>query len=137
MFDPRLRRYQDWDLAFRLIQSNVALVLLPEPTTMYHPEIAGNISNTRSNMPSLRFLAKHKAMMSARTITRFVTLQIIRRHRNGIGLIRYLILSLLLRSVSLREALAYLYDQWFSARFVPQDTLAMSRKAPAKWSSGG
>jgi len=110
LFDPHLRRYQDWDLVFRLIENNVALTLLPGATTIYHPAKAGNISSTRSNLPSLRFIAKHGSAMSRRTMARFVALQIMRRRGSRIRLIRHLLLALLLGGVGLRETLFYLRE---------------------------
>jgi glycosyltransferase involved in cell wall biosynthesis len=113
LFDPHLRRYQDWDLVFRLIENNVALTLLPGASTIYHPAKAGNISSTRSNLPSLRFIAKHRSAMSRRTLARFVALQIMRRRASRIGLVRYLLLALLLGGMGLRESIFYLRELWF------------------------
>jgi glycosyltransferase involved in cell wall biosynthesis len=112
-FDPHLRRYQDWDLVFRLIENKVAMNLLPEATTIYYPAKVGNISSTRSNLPSLRFIAKHKSVMSRKTMARFVALQIMRRRGSGGRLVRYLLLALLLRGISLKEAAFYLRELWF------------------------
>jgi glycosyltransferase involved in cell wall biosynthesis len=117
LFDPHLRRYQDWDLVFRLIENNVALTLLPRATTIYHPAKAGNISSTRSNLPSLRFIAKHRSMMSRKTMARFVALQIMRRRGSRTRLIRHLVLALLLGGMSLRESIFYMRETWFDTYF--------------------
>jgi glycosyltransferase involved in cell wall biosynthesis len=107
MFDPHLRRYQDWDLAFRLIESNVALVLLPHATTIYHPPNVDGITRTRTELPSLRFLAKHRGMMSRKTLARFVALQIMRRRGIGIRIIRYLSCAMIMGGISLKEFAYY------------------------------
>jgi glycosyltransferase involved in cell wall biosynthesis len=117
LFDPHLRRYQDWDLVFRLIENNVVLTLLPGATTIYHPADAGNISSTRSNLPSLRFIAKHRRAMSRKTIARFVALQIMRRRGSRIGLVRYLLLALLLGGMSLKESIFYIRELWIGTSF--------------------
>ena len=117
LFDPHLRRYQDWDLVFRLIENNVVLNLLPAATTIYHPANAGNISSTRSNLPSLRFIAKHRGAMSRKTIARFVALQIMRRRGSRIGLVRYLLWASLLGGMSLKESAFYLRELWLGSRF--------------------
>jgi glycosyltransferase involved in cell wall biosynthesis len=116
LFDPRLRRYQDWDLVFRLIESNVTLTLLPTATMVYHPAKAGNISSTRSNLPSLRFIAKHRSAMNRKTMARFVALQVMRRRGSRIRLARHLLLALLLGGVTPRESIAYLREAWLGIR---------------------
>lgn len=117
MFDSRLRRYQDWDLIFRFIENNVAMILLPDATTIYHPAISANISSTRSELPSLRFVAKHKDIMGRKSMARFVALQIMRRRGIGIGLIKYLVCAVFLRSLTLKEFLFYVRESWRPNRF--------------------
>jgi glycosyltransferase involved in cell wall biosynthesis len=122
LFDPHLRRYQDWDLVFRLIESNVVLTLLPAATMIYTPAKAGNISSTRSNLPSLRFIAKHRSAMSRKTMARFVALQIMRRRGSRVGLVRYLLLALLLGGMTLKEAAYYLRELWLGSHFRNQES---------------
>jgi glycosyltransferase involved in cell wall biosynthesis len=110
MFDPHLRRHQDWDLVFRMIKSGVAIVLLSDATTRYYtPQVenAANVGISRSLLPSVRFLAKHKASMSAKTKARFVALQIMRRRGMGIGIVRYLLYAMMLGGMSVREFVYY------------------------------
>ena len=109
MFDAHLRRHQDWDLVFRMIENGVTMVLLPEGTIKYYrPEAANsNIGVSVSVLPSLRFLAKHQASMSARTRARFVSLQIMRRRRLGVGIVRYLSHAMLLGGMSPKEFVYY------------------------------
>jgi glycosyltransferase involved in cell wall biosynthesis len=127
LFDPHLRRYQDWDLVFRLIENNVALTLLPEATTIYHQARAGNVSSTRSNLPSLRFIAKHRSAMSRRTMVRFVALQIMRRRGSRTRLIRYLLLALLLGGMGLKESIFYLREMWLDRYFDKTDKSCLGK----------
>jgi glycosyltransferase involved in cell wall biosynthesis len=107
MFDPHLRRHQDWDLIFRMIESNVAMVLLADATTKYYTSDMGNISSTRSELPSLRFLAKHKDNMSAKSKARFVTLQIMRRRHKGFRMIVHLLYTMMLGGMGPKELVYY------------------------------
>jgi glycosyltransferase involved in cell wall biosynthesis len=110
MFDPQLRRHQDWDLVFRMIESDIAMVLLSEATIKYHtPDVekVRNVSTSRSELPSLRFLAKHKARMSAKTEARFVTLQIMRRRHIGFRMIGYLLHATMVGGMNIKELVYY------------------------------
>jgi glycosyltransferase involved in cell wall biosynthesis len=107
MFDGRLRRHQDWDLIFRMIRHQIALFLLPVPTTIYHLQTGANVSRSASIVPSLRFLARHRAAMSRRSVTRFISLEIDRRKANHIVALRSLLGAFLLGGLSTREFVAY------------------------------
>ncbi len=109
MFDSHLRRHQDWDLVFRMIEKGVPMVLLPEGTIKYYrPEAAySNVGISVSVLPSLRFLAKHKASMSARTRARFISLQIMRRRGLGVGIVKYLTHAMLLGGMGPKEFVYY------------------------------
>ncbi len=120
MFDPHLRRHQDWDLIFRMIENDVPMVLLPEGTIKYYrPDTANsNVGISVSVLPSLRFLAKHKASMSAKTRARFITLQIMRRRGLGIGVVKYLTQTMILRGMGPKEFLYYAREA-FLAELAP------------------
>ena len=117
MFDPHLRRYQDWDLVCRLIERNVPIVLLPNTTVKYYPAVAGNITRTRAEQPSLRFLVKHRADLSKKTIARFVALQIMRRRCIGISMVKYLLGALVSGGISLKEFVYYTKESLFANNF--------------------
>lgn len=120
MFDPHLRRHQDWDLVFRMIENGVPMVLLPEGTIKYYrPDAANsNVGISVSVLPSLRFLAKHKASMSARTKARFISLQIMRRRGLGVGIVKYLTHTMILRGMGPKEFLYYAREA-FLAEMAP------------------
>ena len=117
MFDPHLRRYQDWDLVCRLIECNVPIALLPDATIRYYPAVAGNITRTRAEQPSLRFLAKHRANMSKKTVARFVALQIMRRRRIGIRMVKYLLGAVMSGGLSLKEFIFYTKESLLADTF--------------------
>lgn len=113
MFDPHLRRHQDWDLIFRMIENNVAMTLLPDATIKYYApltEVAGNVGISRSVFPSLRFFVKHRASMSKKTKARFVALQIMRRRQRGIGTIKYLLRALVVGGLRPTEFVYYVRE---------------------------
>ena len=117
MFDPRLRRHQDWDLIFRMIESDVLLVLLPEPTVRYYTPDVTSVSNvgiSRSEFPSLRFLVKHKGQMSAKSKLRFVTLQILRRRYMGFQMLKYLLHATVWGSLGIKELVYYARESIFA-----------------------
>jgi hypothetical protein len=119
MFDQRLRRHQDWDLIFRMIANGVAMILLPNVTTKYYTPGLGDVANvgiSSSPIPSLRFLAKHKAKMSRKTRIRFVTLQILRRREMRIAILKHLSQATLLGGVSVKEFLYYARESLFANR---------------------
>ncbi len=120
MFDPHLRRHQDWDLVFRMIENGVPMVLLPEGTIKYYrPDTTNtNVGVSVSVLPSLRFLAKHKASMSAKTRARFISLQIMRRRGLGIGVVKYLTQTMILRGMGPKEFLYYAREA-FLAELAP------------------
>lgn len=113
MFDSQLRRHQDWDLIFRMIESGVAMVLLSDATTRYYTPVAGNAGNVGvfpSLLPSFWFLAKHGSRMSVRSRVRFVALQVMRRRGIGIRVARYLLCARMLGGMSFKE-LAYYFRE--------------------------
>jgi glycosyltransferase involved in cell wall biosynthesis len=103
MFDPHLRRHQDWDLVFRMIENDVPMLLLSDATINYHIPSVDGVSVTRSELPSLRFLIKHKDYMSFKTTARFVALQIMRRRHHGLRTIKYLLYTVILGGMSAKE----------------------------------
>lgn len=107
MFDGRLRRHQDWDLIFRVIEGEVDLFLLPEPTTIYHPPSGTNVSRSSSVVPSLRFLARHRAAMSRKSIARFTALEVHRRRADHLSALKSLIKAVLVGGLSIREFVFY------------------------------
>ena len=110
MFDPLLRRHQDWDLICRLIEKNVLMVLLPTATAIYHPPNASSTSLTRSERPSMRFLVKHRRVMSQKTVARFVALEIMRRRPVGFRMLKLLAYATVLGGISLKEFLYYIQE---------------------------
>lgn len=117
MFDSQLRRHQDWDFVFRMIESGVDMVLLADATTKYHTPAGGSADNvgiSPSLRPSLRFLAKHSSKMSFRSRVRFVALQIMRRRGMGVGVSRYLLCATMLGGMSFKE-LTYYFREAFLA----------------------
>ena len=110
MFDPLLRRHQDWDLIFTMIEQNVPLILLPKATVRYYAPDQSDTTSvgiSRSIRPSLRFFLKHKGNMSAKTQARFIALQIHRRRGLGLGLIVNHFYALLVHGISLKEFIYY------------------------------
>lgn len=110
-FDDRLRRHQDWDLVLRLIRGGVELNLLPSVSTSYHAPSGGNLSLSRSLMPSLRFMARHRDIMSRKTAARFVALEIDRRKQNHLSAAASLLRAWLCRGISTKELVFYLVER--------------------------
>ncbi|SRR6266702_27528 len=111
-FDGRLRRHQDWDLIFRLIREKVELNLLPSVSTKYHAPAGTNLSLSRSLMPSLRFMARHRGAMSRKTISRFVALEIDRRKPRHLKAAASLFKAWLCRGISTKEFVFYLMERF-------------------------
>ncbi len=105
LFDPSLRRHQDWDLLFRMIEQGVHLQLLPDATAIYHLA-DGNISISKSLTPSLRFLARHRRSMSRKSVARFLALEVARRKPSHVVAVFSILKAAFIRGMTLRE-LAY------------------------------
>jgi glycosyltransferase involved in cell wall biosynthesis len=112
LFDPRLRRYQDWDLVFRLIEGGAAMILLPEASITYNQAGRDTITLTRSDTPSLRFIAKHGARMSNKSMARFVALQVMRRRRMRVLLMIALCYAAMLGGIGAKELAYYVLEAW-------------------------
>jgi glycosyltransferase involved in cell wall biosynthesis len=110
MFDPHLRRHQDWDLVFRMIENDVPMLLLSDATINYYIPGVDGVSQTRSELPSLRFLVKHKDHMSSKTTTRFVAIQIMRRRYKGFRSIKYLLCAMILGGMSIKVFTYYVRE---------------------------
>ncbi len=115
MFDGRLRRHQDWDLMFRMIREGVDLFLLPRPTVIYHLQTGDHVSRSHSPMPSLRFLARHRTVMSRRSVARFVALEIRRRGADHVTAVSALLGALLLGGISPKEFAFHLWRRFKNA----------------------
>jgi glycosyltransferase involved in cell wall biosynthesis len=114
-----LRRHQDWDLIFRMIERGVTMIQLSDLTTKYYVPIVGataNVATSSSTVPSLRFLAKHKAKMRAKTRARFVALEIMRRRDVGLGIVKYLLQAALLGGISVKEFAYYVREALVAKR---------------------
>jgi glycosyltransferase involved in cell wall biosynthesis len=109
MFDGRLRRHQDWDLIFRMIEDGTDLTLLPRPTTIYHLQLGDHVSRSNSVVPSLRFLARHGRTMSRKSVARFVALEIDGRKAGHLIAARSLIGAFLLGGMTARE---FAFHSW-------------------------
>jgi len=108
MFDPRLRKYQDWDLIFRMMEADVLLVLLAEATTVYHIAELESISRSGPEFSSFRFIAKHGAKMGYVSRARFVVLNILRRRRlRPRIIIGRLLCAMIIGGISVKEFLYY------------------------------
>jgi len=116
MFDHRLRRHQDWDLAFRMIEQEATMRLLRNATAVYHAPGASNLSRSRSITPSLRFMVKHRRFMLYKSVMRFITLEIIRRKSSTIILVAFLIFTSLLGGISFKELLYYVANAFFDGK---------------------
>jgi glycosyltransferase involved in cell wall biosynthesis len=110
MFDPRLRRHQDWDLVFRMIENDVPMLLLPDVTINYYVPGVDGVSQTRSELPSLRFLVKHKDHMGSKTIARFVATQIMRRRHKGFRAVKYLLCAMISGGMGLKVFTYYVKE---------------------------
>jgi glycosyltransferase involved in cell wall biosynthesis len=109
MFDGGLRRHQDWDLIFRMIGQQIDLILLPDPTTIYHLRSDARVSRSTSVIPSLRFLARHRRAMSRKSVARFIALEIDARRANNFRAVRSLVRSLFIGGISTREFVFHLW----------------------------
>ena len=102
LFDPRLRRHQDWDLIFRMIEQGTPLLLIPGATAIYHLADV-NISISKSLTPSLRFLARHRRWMSRKSVARFLALELVRRKPNHLVAVCSIARAGLARGMNMRE----------------------------------